>query len=135
MKKLVMSVLVLAISGAMLAQNKKGNVIVGTSIGSGSIGHSESESGYSVISTISKSKSNTFSISLNPSVGKYITDNVVIGVEPGIGFYSSKYVSSNTANSNISTSKTNYFYASLGAYGRFYLGKTGGKGMPFIQAG
>jgi hypothetical protein len=135
MKKISICALVLLTSLSVLGQNKKGNIIIGTSLGSGSVGHSNGESGNSVSSNINKSKSTSFGISLNPSVGKFLTDNIVLGIEPGIGFSSSKTIGSNTTTSNTSTSKSSYFYASIGAYGRFYLGKASTKGMPFVQAG
>lgn len=133
MKKVVISALALTLVFAATAQNKKGNWLIGASLGSGSISSSKSESSYSLSSNVSKSKSNSFSLGIFPSIGKNITDKAIIGIEPGIGFYSSKSDGSNTSSSTTSTSKYSYPYFSIGPFGRFYFGKLNNKGMPFGQ--
>jgi hypothetical protein len=90
MKKVIISALALTLVFTASAQNKKGNWLVGASLGSGSVGFGKSESSYSLSSNVSKSDYNSFNLSIYPSIGKYITDKAVIGIQPGIGFYSSK---------------------------------------------
>lgn len=123
----------IALCMGLHAQNKKGNWLVGGTFGSGSFSSFKSESSYSLAPGVSKSKSNSFSINFYPSIGKYITDKAVIGIEPGIGFYSSKSDGSNTASSATNTSKSSYPYFSIGPFGRFYFGSLSEKGMPFAQ--
>ena len=133
MKKVMMSALALTLVITATAQNKKGNWLVGASLGSGSFGFGKSESSYSLSPTVSKSDYNSFSLAIFPSIGKYITDKAVIGIEPSIGFYSSKSDGSSSTSSATSTTKYSYPYFSIGPFGRFYFGKLNEKGMPFGQ--
>lgn len=118
----------------MQAQNKKGNLLVGVNLGGSGLSFGNTESSYSYIpSTVYKSKTNGFSFSINPNIGIYISDNVVVGGNITINPYSYKYDNSNTGSSATSQSKYHAIYVGVGPYGRFYFGDNKGKGMPFVQ--
>lgn len=128
-KLLLMFVLALASVGAMQAQNKKGNLLIGTYIGSSGISFGNSKSSYSLNSNISKSDYNSFSIGVGPTIGKYVSDNWVLGTYLGLSFYNSKYDNSNTTSTSTSTSKSHYVVFSAGPYVRYYFpDKNKGKG-------
>lgn len=133
MKKFSILALALLATVAMQAQNKKGNWLVGTSIGGTSISFGNSESGTVGSTNISKSDYNSFNFGIYPTLGYYVSDNVVIGTYFNIGFYSSKYDNSNNYSSNTSTSKSSYVSFGLSPYGRFYFGDNKGKGMPWAE--
>jgi len=133
MKNLLSAAIALIISMQLFSQNKKGNWMVGTYIGSTGASFGKSESSASGSPTINKSKGNSFNIGVGPSIGYYFSDNMVIGTSFGLSYYNSKSDNSNTTTTNTYESKYHYVYFSLGPYGRFYLGKNNGKGMPFVQ--
>jgi len=114
-------------------QNKKGNLIIGTDVGSGSFYFGNSESGSSTNSDVYKSSYTSFSLGVYPTIGYYFTDNLVAGTYFAATFSTNKYKSSTTANSSTSESKSSYVYFSLGPFARFYLGQDNGKGRLFVH--
>jgi hypothetical protein len=133
MKKTIMCSLALLSLIVMQAQNQKGNWLVGTSIGSTGYSFGKTESGQVGSTNLSLSDNNSFSFGVYPSVGRYISDNVVIGTYLSIGYYSSNYDNSNNYNTNTSKSKSSYLSLGVGPFGRFYFGGNKGKGMPFAE--
>jgi hypothetical protein len=134
MKRIIFSMIVMIISLQVMGQNKKGNWLVGSSFGS--IGFSSSEQEYSYSNTpgtVFKSEGNSFSLYINPYMGKYVSDKVVVGAGVTIGPYSSKNESSSTGSSATSESKTTYVYVGIGPFARFYLNNNNPKGAPYIH--
>jgi hypothetical protein len=134
MKQISFCILLLFISVTLFAQNKKGNLLVGVNFGSTGFSFGNSESSYSGTSTVFKSKSNSFSLYINPNIGFYLSDKTVFGGNITLGPSSYKYDYNNTGTSVTSTSKTNSFYVGIGPFLREYLGDNKSKGAPFIQA-
>ncbi|HKC36378.1 MAG TPA: outer membrane beta-barrel protein [Chitinophagaceae bacterium] len=132
MKKIISIIIALAMTSVLSAQNKKGNWLVGVNIGGGGASFGKSESSNSTNPTIFKSDNSNFNISIGPSVGYYISDNVVLGTYLGVGFSSSKNDNSNTATPATSESKYHSVYVSLYPYGRFYFGSNS-KGSPYAE--
>ena len=126
MKKLLSAAIVLFICTQLFSQNKKGNWMPGVYIGSAglSFGNSENSVGSG---PASKSDNNSFNIGVGPTIGYYITDNVVVGTYFALSYYHGK------TDYGTSENTFHYTYFSLGPYGRFYFGKNNGKGMPFVQ--
>jgi len=133
MKKISICALALLTAFTMQAQNKKGNLLVGTSIGGTGVSFGKSENGTVGSTNISKSDYNSFNISVYPTIGIYLTDNVVIGTYFTLGYNTSKYDNSYNYSTNTSTSKYNNASFGLGPYGRFYFGDNKGKGMPWAE--
>lgn len=133
MKKLLLFSVV-ALSGiTTMAQNKKGDKLVGVSFGSISYTDSKSETSYSNTPTVYKSDGNSFSISVNPNVAWFVQDNLAIGGGVSVSFYNSKSNSSNTGSSSTSESKYTQPSVYIGPMARYYFGGSE-KGMPFAQA-
>ena len=133
MKKLFMSVFLMALCGVMLAQNKKGNKLVGVSVGSGGYSSSKYDYMYSSTTTTYNGDSRSFNIGISPDIGCYLTDKFVLGASLGLSYYSSKSNSGNSSSTTTSTSDANSLYFSVGPYARLYLGKNNAKGMPYVQ--
>jgi outer membrane protein W len=133
MKKFVVLALVLATACFAFSQTKKGDWLVGTYLGSTGLSFSSSESGSSTSSEISKSDYHSFSISVGPTIGYFVADNLAVGTYFSLGLSSSHYKNSYTDSSFTSESDYSSVYFSLGPFGRYYFGDNGGKGRPFVH--
>jgi len=132
MKRGLVLLLVLATASFSFAEHKKGQIVIGTYLGSGSWYSSTSDSSSSAYPGISKSEYTSWGFGLGPEVGYFIADNIVLGTYLGVNFNGSKSDSSSTTSSFKSTSKYNAIYFSVGPFGRFYFGG-GAKGSPYVQ--
>src|ERR1041385_6523380 len=106
------------------AQFKKGVRIVGTSIGSFFFNSGESEYSYPPPTTGYTSNSNTFGITLNPSIGWFVSDNTAIGALLNFSYTHQKAFN----NSNGTTYKrdiTNGFSPGIGGFVRNYFNSSG----------
>ncbi|MGQ0738200.1 MAG: hypothetical protein ACT4OJ_03995 [Bacteroidota bacterium] len=133
MKKVLICAAALTAMMALHAQNKKGNWLVGAGIGSTGISFGESESGTVGGASVNKSKSNSFSIGVYPTLGYYVSDDIVVGSYVTLGYSTSNSDNSNTSSSATSESKSHYAYFGLSPFARFYFGGNNSKGMPFAQ--
>src|SRR5690242_14582632 len=133
MKKFCICVLALSTSMVMMGQNKKGNHLVGVTLGSGGFSSSKYDYMYSSTTVTYNGDSKSFNIGISPDVGCYLTDRFVLGASVGLSYNHSSGSSGNSTTTVTSSSKANSLYFSLGPYGRLYLGKNNGKGMPYIQ--
>jgi len=131
MKKTLLAILCL-VSFAAMAQTKKGDKMVGVSFGSISYTNSDSKTSYSNTPTVYNSDGNSFSISVNPNVAWFVSDNLAIGGGVSVSFYSSKSNSSNTSSSTTTESKYTQPSFYIGPLARYYFGGSP-KGMPFAQ--
>ena len=125
--------LFLAMTCLVFPQNKKGNLLIGTDVGSAGLYTGNSESGSPQSTLVYKSDYTSFSFDVYPAIGYYFTDNLVVGTTFELYFYSSKYNSSSTGSSATSQSKSNTLSTSLGPFARFYLGQDKGKGRLFVH--
>ena len=132
MKKFFFICLMLATACLAFPQNKKGNLLIGTYLGSGGLSFGNYESSSSSSTNISKQDSNSFSIGVGPSIGYFLTDNLVVGTSCSLSYYSGSSDNSNTAYTSTSESSYHQLYFSVGPFVRYYFGNSGGKGMPFI---
>src|SRR5437868_11953943 len=94
----------------LFAQNKKGTMIVGLNFGAAQFSSGTSESSNSLSAGVSKNKSSSFYLSINPNIGFYLNDKTVLGGGITLAPYTSKNDNSSTTSTATSTSKTNYFY-------------------------
>lgn len=125
MKKLLSAIILLS-AFTTYGQFTKGTRTVGINISS--IGFSALNSTFYVeqIGTSSNSN-NSLNLSITPSMGWFIKENVLVGGNMSVNFNNSKY----TAGNNVER-KGNSFTIGLGGFGRYYLGTTGF--MPYLQA-
>lgn len=136
MKKVMIGALALVAAFTVQAQNKKGNLMIGTYVGSGSYSSSNYKSTYSYApATEYKSEYKSFSIGVGPEIGWYITDRLVLGTSLGLSYYHQTSKSSNTTTTNTSSSKSNSFSFSAGPSARLYFGEKNDKGAPFVWLG
>lgn len=117
------------------AQNKKGNLMIGTYVGSGSYVSSNYKTTYSYSPTEYKSEYKTFNIGIGPEVGWYITDRLVIGTSLNLSYYHQTSKSTNSSSTSSSSGTYSYFSFSAGPSVWLYLGKNNDKGMPFVWLG
>lgn len=135
MKQVIFSAIAFISVVSVQAQNKKGNLMIGTYVGSGSYYSSKYKSTYSYSPNVSESEYKSFSIGVGPEVGLYITDRLVVGTSLNISYGHSKNDYSSTGSPSTSTGKSSNVYFSAGPSARLYLGKKNDKGMPFVWLG
>jgi hypothetical protein len=133
MKRILIPVLILAVAVAAFPQNKKGNLLIGTYLGSTGLSFGSSESGSSSSTDRSKSDSSGFSIGIGPSIGYFLTDKLVLGTSLSISYGTSRYENSYTESDYTSKSDSHSLYLSIGPFVRYYLGAPNAKRMPYVH--
>ncbi len=126
MKKVLFAFILLSTT-VTYGQFTKGTRTVGINVAS--IGFSNLSSTYEPTSGGSTGSSgyDNFNISITPSMGWFLSENVLVGGNVNFNFSAVKYTEGNYL-----TSKSNTFTAGIGGFGRYYFGKSGF--MPFAQA-
>jgi hypothetical protein len=132
MKKTLFAMMAVCAGTFATAQVKKGDKLVGVSLGSLSYTSSDSKTSYSNTPTVYNSDGNSFSINVNPNILWFIQDNLGLGGGVNIGIYNSKSTSSNTGSSNTTTSTYTQPSVYISPMARYYFGGSS-KGMPFAQ--
>ncbi len=131
MKHSILILFVLA-AFAVNAQTNKGDLLVGVGFGSLSSTSSDSKTTYSNTPTEYKSEGSSFSVSINPNIAYFISNNFAIGGGLSLSYYSSKSKSSNTSSTTTSESKSTQPSFFIGPLARYYFGASE-KGKPFVQ--
>src|SRR5688572_24230363 len=121
MKKLLVMVMLLIVVSNAFAQNKKGNWLLGTALGSAGFSNSEVRNKLSTSVNTSISDGDNFAIQLYPNVGYYVTDHIVLGALVGVSYVISKSKSWSSNSISYSSSRSNYFNVSAGPFARFYI--------------
>jgi outer membrane protein len=116
------------------SQVSKGDKLIGVGLGSISYASSKSNTSYSNTPTEYDSKGSSFSISINPTVGWFVSDGLAVGTSASISYYYSSSNSSNTGNINTSKAISTQPSFYIGPFARYYFGGSS-KGKPFVQAG
>ncbi len=132
MKRAILVALLIACPVIASAQAKKGDVIIGTGLGSVSGTSSTSTTTYTNTPTEYKSTGTSFSISLNPYMGWCLQDNLAVGASVSVSYYTSESKSSNTSSTTTSTSDYAQPSFYLGPFARYYFG-SGDKGRTFVH--
>jgi hypothetical protein len=132
MKKTTLMILAYFSLVSGFSQTKKGDKMVGVSFGSVSYTNSDSKTTYSNTPTIYNSDGSSFSISVNPNVAWFVSDNLAIGGGVSVSFYTSKSKSSNTSSTTTSENKYSQPSFYIGPLARYYFGGSP-KGMPYAQ--
>lgn len=113
------------------AQFKKGMRMAEATIGSSFLNSGKSDYSFPPPTTGYTNSDNSFGISLNPSMGWFISDNVAVGALLNLGYNHDKsfdMANGNTFDQNIS----NNFNIGIGGFARNYF-NTSGSMMPFGQ--
>lgn len=133
MKKAVFTLTIAAATLFANAQVSKGSWLIGASLGSLSFSSSNSATTYSNTPTEYKSDGKSFSLSINPTVAYFVTDNHAFGALLSFSKYNSTSNSSNTGSSTTSKNTSNNPSFYFGPYWRGYFGSNE-KTKPFAQA-
>ncbi len=144
MKKLLIPFILLFIfvNSDLFAQRKKGNKTIGTYIGSASI-NPGGTSKYDYPATPANNsdyKNKSFGIGVGPTMGFFITDNVVVGARVDLYFSTSKSETPEKTSGSVTqsnNSKSNSFSVGLSPFARFFFGDSKSTFWPYaeIQAG
>lgn len=117
-------ILLLLINISIQAQFKKGMRMVGASVGSAFFNSGKAEYNYPPPTTGYTSNSNGFGITLNPSIGWFISDNTVLGALVNFGYSHQKIF--NTSNgTTYKRDISNNFNPGIGGFVRNYFTSNG----------
>jgi hypothetical protein len=124
LRKPILAALALAFSVIIHAQFKKGDKMAGASIGTVFFNSSTIDLSYPV--GTSSTTNNNFGISLSPSLGWFISDNIVVGAAPVINYTKEKQLGKSSSNGNTYLKNDAHQYGfELGGFARYYLKGTG----------
>ena len=105
------------------AQFSKGTIMLGTTIGSTGYSSANSDYGYDV-GTLKNTGTNTFTFSVGPQVGVFLSPHLVFGATPAFSINTS-HVNSTTTNTNStvtgSATSTTTMTVTLGPFLRYYF--------------
>jgi Outer membrane protein beta-barrel domain len=137
MKKLLISMIATCLICCFQAnaQFSKGTIMLGTTIGSTGYSSANSDYGYDV-GTLKNTGTNTFTFSVGPQVGVFLSPHLVLGATPAFNINTS-HVSSTTTNTNNTssgtTTSTTTTTVSLGPFMRYYLAPGPGNNWFYVQ--
>jgi hypothetical protein len=137
MKKLVLITFasVMLFSVDTKAQFAKGTIMLGTTIGSTGYSSANSDYGYDV-GTFKSTGTNTFTFSVGPQVGIFLSPHMVFGAAPAFNINTS-HVNSTTTNTNNtttgSTTSTTTTTVSIGPFLRYYFAGISGNNWLYGQ--
>lgn len=97
--------------------------MVGVSVASALYNHTTTDLTYSAGS--STTSNDKFGISVNPSLGWFINENVAIGFAPVIGYSNQKILGKSSTGSTYLKDKTTEFSFLIGGFSRYYFNGSG----------
>jgi hypothetical protein len=117
------------------AQFIKGTIMLGTTVGT--TGYSSANSDYSYdVGTLRNTGTNTFTFSIGPQIGVFLSPRLVLGATPAFNITTS-HVNNTTTNTNNtvtgSTTSTTTTTVSLGPYMRYYFANITGSNWFYGQ--
>jgi hypothetical protein len=118
LRKLSFSVIVLLISTMINAQFKRGDKMLGASVGS--IFFNNVNTDVSTTIATSTNSSDNFGVSFNPSIGWFITDNIAIGIMPAVAYNKQKILGKSGGNTYLKD-ENNRFNVTVGGFARYYF--------------
>lgn len=122
MKKLILvAIFYSATTAALFAQTSKGILFVGTSVGSITYASNNSDFNYAD-SGFKKTTNHNFGIGINPHLGVFVTNHLVVGGSLGFNIASNK-TDANSTETNLlnNNTKTNTFTINAGPFARYYF--------------
>jgi hypothetical protein len=105
------------------AQFAKGTLMLGTTVGTAGYSSANSDYGYDV-GTLKNTGTNTFTFSVGPQIGVFLSPHLVLGATPAFSINTSKATSTtNNTNSTTSgtTTNTTTLTVTLGPFMRYYI--------------
>jgi len=134
-KKIILSIIFLAILFVSQAQFQKGMRMVGVSIGNVFYNSGKSDYTYPAPTTGFTANNTSFGINLSPTYGWFVSDNTVVGASFITGYSHKKTFYEDGVNGNtFREDQVNSFNIGIGGYIRNYFGSSG-KFYPFGQFG
>jgi hypothetical protein len=136
-KSLLSSILCLLVSISVSAQFSKGTIFVGPTIGTNSYQSASDNLDYSSGTNNNRSiSSKTYTLTIGPQVGVFVTDHLVVGGSANVGV-TDKKTNTSTLLSNAATTtantKTNTTTFTAGPFLRYYFFETLSKNMFYGQ--
>src|SRR6185295_15699703 len=119
LRKLVLLVPLFFINIAIYSQFKKGDKMFGASVGT--IFFNNGSTDFSTSVSTSTTSVDNFGISFNPSMGRFINENVVIGIMPDVGFNKQKQLGKSSAGSTYLKDETSQYNVGVGGFARYYF--------------
>jgi hypothetical protein len=117
------------------AQFAKGTIMLGTTIGSTGYSSANSDYGYDV-GTLKNTGTNTFTFSVGPQAGVFLSPHLVLGATPAFNI-STSHVNSTTTNTNNTTTgtstSTTTTTVSIGPFLRYYFAGLSGNNWLYGQ--
>ena len=118
-RKSVLFIPALLMAMMMNAQFKKGDKMVGASVGSMFYDHSSSD----LSNTLGSSTTGTdhFGVAITPSLGWFINENVVIGIAPSVSYDKQKQLGKSSNGNTYLKDESNHFGINIGGFTRYYF--------------
>ncbi|MDP4263956.1 MAG: hypothetical protein Q8941_15620 [Bacteroidota bacterium] len=131
LKKPAFVALVLAFSATLNAQFKKGDRMVGVSVGS--VFFNSNSTDFSSSAGSSSTSNTNYGVSLIPSMGWFTTSNIAIGVSPSFNYTKQKQLGKSAAGNTYLKDETSQFSFGIGGFTRYYFAGTSNKTRFFGQ--
>ncbi|HLG38207.1 MAG TPA: hypothetical protein VI461_01015 [Chitinophagaceae bacterium] len=119
LRKIVLIVPVLFLNILMYAQFKKGDKMVGASIGS--LFYNNSSTDFSNSLGSSSTETDNYGIVFSPAIGWFISEDIVIGAAPMISYNKQKQLGKSSGGSTYLKNESNQFGVSIGGFSRYYF--------------
>jgi hypothetical protein len=119
LRKIVIVVAVLLITITINAQFKKGDKMLGASVGSVFFNSGSTDLSNSI--STSTTTINNFGITLNPSIGWFTKDNLAIGLMPSFGYNKQNQLGKSSSGSTYLKDDNSQFNFSIGGFARYYF--------------
>ncbi len=126
----IIAVLALLANTKINAQFKKGDKMLGASVGTIFFNNGNTDVSTSILT--STTSSDNFGISFNPSLGWFIDDNIAVGLIPAIAFNKQKTLGKSGGNTFLKD-ETSRFNVTVGGFARYYFNGENPKTMFFGQ--
>ncbi|MFI5129113.1 MAG: hypothetical protein ACHQFX_03950 [Chitinophagales bacterium] len=118
LRKLSFAVASLLMTTMLTAQFKKGDRMLGASVGTIFFNNDNTDVSTSIAT--STNSSDNFGISFNPAIGWFINDNIAIGIMPAIAYNKEKIIGE-SGGSTYLKDESNSFNFTVGGFARYYF--------------
>ena len=117
-RKWSLAITLLSLSTIVNAQFKKGDKMVGASIGTIFFNNSRAEVSTTIIN--STNSTDNFGISFNPSIGWFLNEKIAIGIMPSVAYNKQKTIGK-SGGSTYLKDESNHFNVTVGGFARYYF--------------
>jgi len=119
LQKLASVVLLVLMTLTINAQFKKGDRMVGASVGTFFFNHGNTNISTNV--TISNTSNDNFGISFNPSLGWFVNDKTAVGITPLISYSKQKVLGKSDDGKTFLKDESSRYTLGIGGFARYYL--------------